>query len=137
MSLYQIVLRLARNPGFPDGDDRQGYVLVAPLDSGDRLDPDTWRENRKACTVIRFKPGDDRDADGLLTHSGSHWFFHYDEVEEGEDEPVFRLGEHRLALGDYVTIHESDGQSLTYRVVQREPLHLAKPLVSAAVESAQ
>lgn len=119
MSLNQVVLRLARNPGFPDGDDNQGYVIVAPLDADDRLDPVAWRANRKLCTVVRFKPGEARDADGFLTHSGSHWFFHYDEVEEGEDEPVFRLGEHRLALGDYVTIHESDGKSLTYRVAQR------------------
>ena len=46
MPLYQIVLRLARNPGFPEGDDKQGYVLVAPLDSRDQLEPDAWRENR-------------------------------------------------------------------------------------------
>lgn len=135
MSLHQIVLRLARNPGFPEGDDKQGYVFVAPLDSKDRLDPNAWRENRKACIVIRFKPGDDRDADGLLTHNGSHWFFHYDEVEEGEDEPVFRLGEHRLALGDYVTIHEGNGQSLTYRVVQRSLFRPAKPSVSVPAEN--
>jgi hypothetical protein len=123
MSMYQIVLRLARNPGYPNGDDSQGYVLVAPLDASDQLDAAAWRENRETCTVIRFKPGEDRDADGLLTHNGSHWFFHYDEVEEGEDEPVFRLGEHRLAIGDYVTIHESNDASLTYRVTQRTPVH--------------
>lgn len=119
MSMYQVVLRLARNPGFPDGDDRQGYVIVAPLDASDRLDVAEWRQNREACTVVRFKPGVERDADGLLTHNGSHWFFHYDEVDEGADEPVYRLGEHRLAIGDYVTIHESNGEALTYRVTQR------------------
>ena len=121
MPLYQIVLRLARNPGFPDGDDNQGYSIIAPLDANDRLDPEAWREHRKSCTVVRFKPGEERDADGFLAHSGSNWFFHYDEVEEGEDEPLFRLGQHRLAIGDYVTIHESDGQSLTYRVAERLP----------------
>jgi hypothetical protein len=127
MSLFQIILRLARNPAFPAGDDSQGYVIVAPLDANDHLDPEGWRENRKLCTVVRFKPGEDRDADGLLTHNGSHWFFHYDEVEEGDDEPVFRLGEHRLALGDYVTIHENDGQSQTYRVAQRTRFRPAQP----------
>jgi hypothetical protein len=131
MSLYQVVMRLARNPGFPEGDERQGYIVVAPLDAADRLDPGQWRENREACTVIRFKPGTERDADGLLTHNGSHWFFHYDEVGEGEDEPVYRLGEHRLAIGDYVTIHESDGQSLTYRVTQRSPYHVTQTKVTA------
>jgi hypothetical protein len=137
MSLYQIVLKLARNPGFPDGDDNQGYTIVAPLDSSDHLDPDAWRENRKLCTVIRFKPGEDRDADGLLTHNGTHWFFHYDEAAEGEDEPVFRLGEHRLALGDYVTIYENDGQALTYRVSQCSPFRLPQSAVAAVREGAQ
>jgi hypothetical protein len=129
MSMYQIILRLARNPGFPDGDEGQGYVLVAPLDAADRLDPKEWRHNRAACIVVRFKPGTERDADGFLIHNGANWFFHYDELREGEDEPAFRLGDHTLAIGDYVTIHESDGQSLTYRVTQRTPhrAHAAKP----------
>ena len=71
-----------------------------------------------------FKPGEDRDADGKLTHNGASWFFHYDEAREGADEPVYRLGEQRLAVGDYLTIHENDGQSLTYRVTQRTPFRV-------------
>lgn len=132
MPLHQIILRLARNPGFPDGDAGQGYILIAPLDSDGKLDAEAWREQREACTVIRFKPGVDRDADGRLTHRGSDWFFHYDEMREGDDEPVYRLGDHRLFLGDYVTIHESDGQVLTYRVTQNMPFR-PKPLNSAAL----
>ncbi len=123
MALQQIIMRLARNPGFPDGDASQGYIVIAPLDTSDRLDVDEWRQHRQHCIVTRFKPGLDRDADGLLTHNGSHWFFHYDEKREGEDEPVYRLGDHRLGPGDYVTIHENDGQSMTYRVTQRTPFH--------------
>jgi hypothetical protein len=104
------------------GQVSQGYSLIAPLDASDRLDLAAWREQREACTVIRFKAGLERDADGWLTHNGSHWFFHYDEAREGDDEPVYRLGDHRLALGDYLTIHESDGATLTYRVTQRTPV---------------
>ena len=137
MSLHQIVLKLARNPGFPAGDETQGYVLVAPLDQDGRLDPDEWRKKRDVCTVVRFKPGEDRDADGLLTHNGTHWFFHYDEVREGDDEPVFRLGDHRLAAGEYVTIHESDGESLTYRIAQSAPFHPVKSNAAPARETAR
>lgn len=126
MSLHQIVMRLARNPGFPEGDDGQGYIIVAPLDASDRLDALEWRQHRDDCKVVRFKPGEDKDADGKLTHNGSSWFFHYDEAREGADEPVYRLGDHRLAIGDYLTIHESDGQSLTYRVTQRTPFRVRK-----------
>ncbi|HVY87966.1 MAG TPA: hypothetical protein VG942_03810 [Hyphomonadaceae bacterium] len=121
MSLYQVVMRLARNPGHPDGDGGHGYIVVAPLDAADYLDPKEWRHCRADCTVVRFKPGHPHDADGWLAHNGTHWFFHYDEPEEGEDEPVFRLGDHRLAIGDYVTIHEGGGESLTYRITQRTP----------------
>ena len=124
MALYQIVLRLARNPGFPEGDPDQGYTLVAPLDAEDRLDPVEWRLHREVCKVVRFKPGEDRDADGKLTHNGSSWFFHYDEPREGADEPVYRLGEHRLAVGEYLTIHENDGQLLTYKVTQHTPFRV-------------
>ncbi len=137
MSLYQIVLRLARNPGFPDGDESQGYILVAPLDANDQLDATAWRSQRDVCTVVRFKPGEEKDADGRLSHHGASWFFHYDELHEGADEPVYRLGDHRLALGDYVTIHESDGQSLTYRVSQHMPYHVPKPSVPHAKEDAR
>lgn len=121
MALHQIILRLARNPGYPNGDLGQGYIIFAPLDATGRLDAQEWRGIREECKVIRFKPGVDRDADGWLTHRGPSWCFRYDEPQEGDDEPVFRLGDHRLLLGDYVTIHESGGEDLTYRVTQCSP----------------
>jgi hypothetical protein len=125
MSLTQVVLRLARNPRYPAGDVNQGYVITAPLDAEGRLSVEGWREQKDRCVVIRFKPGEDRDADGLLTHRGTHWFIHYDEEAEGDDEPVYRLGDHSLALGSYVTVHESDGSDMTYRVVQHAPVREA------------
>ena len=121
VSLTQVVVRLARNPGYPNGDPNQGYVIHAPLDERRRLSVERWRQNREACKVIRFKPGTDRDADGLLTHRGSNWYIHYDELNEGDDEPVYRLGEHSLEIGAYLTVHESDGRALTYRVDQHLP----------------
>ncbi len=120
MSLTRIVLRLGRNPdaGYPGGDDHRGYVITAPLDRDGKLDIDLWRTNPKGCTVVRFSPDEDEKADGWLTHRGSHWFFHYDEDDEGPDEPVYRLGDHTMRLGDYLTIHEADGDDLTYKVTE-------------------
>lgn len=120
MSLTRVVMRLGRNPdaGFPDGDNDQGYVVVAPLDKDGRLDLDLWRANKADCTVDRFSPDPAEKADGWLTHRGSHWFFHYDEEGEGPDEPVYRLGDHTLRLGDYLTIHEADGDDLTYKITE-------------------
>ncbi len=124
MSLMRLVLRLGRNPdaGFPDGDDAHGYVIVAPLDPQGRLDLETWRAHRERCTVVRFTPDDPKDADGWLSHRGDRWFFRYDEEDEGPDEPVYRLGDHTLRVGDYVTIHEADGDDLTYKITESRPI---------------
>lgn len=122
MALTRIVMTLARNPGYPDGDRTQGYIVTAPLTKDGWLDEGEWRDMREACTVIRFR-GEEHEADGKLTHRGGRWFFHYDEVEEGDDEPVFRLGDHRLSIGEYVTVFESGGQELTYRVEQHALVH--------------
>jgi hypothetical protein len=120
MSLTRVVMHLGRNPqaGFPEGDDRYGYVIHAPLNADGHLDVDLWRENRAACRVDRLSPHAEDRADGWLTHRGSHWFFHYDEAHEGPDEPVFRLGDHVLKVGEYLTIHEADGQDLTFRITE-------------------
>jgi hypothetical protein len=117
-NLTRLILRLGRNPtkGFPDGDDHQGYVIVAPIGLDGRLDLDAWRANKAACTVRRFTPGHKDDADGWLSHRGQHWVFRYDEDDDGPDENLFRLGDHRLFLGDYVTIQDPDGPALVYRV---------------------
>ncbi|WP_421792400.1 hypothetical protein [Hyphobacterium sp.] len=118
MALSRVVMRLSRNPGtsHPDGDDHRGYTIVAPLDGSGHLDLDFWRKNREKCIVLRFSPDEDEKADGWLTHRGSHWYFRYDEEDEGPDEPVYRLGDHVLRLGEYLTIHEADGEDLTYKI---------------------
>ena len=89
-----------------------------PLDKDGKLDADLWRAHKKACTVIRFSPDESEKADGWLTHRGANWFFHYDEDHEGPDEPVYKLGDHTLRLGDYVTIHEADGDDLVHKITE-------------------
>jgi hypothetical protein len=110
---------LGRNPdqGFPDGDDHHGYVVVAPLDTNGHIDVEQWRARKEDCTVRRFH-AHEPVADGFLRRRGDNWHFWYDEAEEGPDEPVFKLGDHRLAQGEYVTIREGDGSVLTFRVTE-------------------
>jgi hypothetical protein len=124
MPLTRVVMRLGRNPdaGYPEGDDSFGYIVVAPLDKNGALDLKLWRANKAKCKVVRFTPDHEDDADGWLTHRGDQWWFHYDDDEEGDDEPVYRLGEHCLRLGEYVTIHEADGDDLTFKVTEARPL---------------
>jgi hypothetical protein len=109
-------MRLARNPGteFADGDDHRGYTLVAPLTPDGKFDEAEYRKHRAACVVRRFAPDEDPQ-EGLLVHRGGRWFFDYGDQEEAE-EPLYRLGEHRFAVGEYVSVTDEDGRLLTYKV---------------------
>ncbi|MDO8900488.1 MAG: hypothetical protein Q7V15_03955 [Phenylobacterium sp.] len=122
MPLSRIVMRLARNPGteFAGGDDHRGYALTAPLTADGYLDEAAYAEKRAECVVRRFAP-DEAPADGRLARRGSRWFFDYDASDTDDDEPVHRLGEHRFALGEYVTVTDEDGRPLTYKVMEVVP----------------
>ena len=122
MTLSRIVMRLARNPGteFAGGDDHRGYALMAPLTQDGHLDESAYAKVKADCSVRRFAPDED-PADGRLNKRGSRWFFDYDEDDAADDEPVHRLGEHRFAVGEYVTVTDEDGRPLTYKVVEVQP----------------
>jgi hypothetical protein len=123
MSLSRIVMRLARNPGteFAGGDDHRGYALTAPLTEDGHLDAAAYAKAKDVCVVRRFAPDEDA-ADGRLNRRGERWFFDYDEDVELDDEPVHRLGQHRFALGEYVTVTDDDGRPLTYKVMEVTPV---------------
>ncbi len=122
MTLSRIVMRLARNPGteFAGGDDHRGYALVAPLTPDGHLDEAAYGAAKAKCTVRRFAPDEDA-ADGRLARKGKVWFFDYDEGDSADDEPLYRLGDHRFAVGEYVTITDDDGRPLTYKVMEVVP----------------
>ncbi len=116
MGLSRIVMRLARNPGteFADGDDHRGYTLCAPLTGDGLIDEAGFRQMRDDCTVRRFAPDEDAQ-EGRLARRGERWFFDYEEGA-ADDEPVYKLGQHRFAVGEYVTVADEDGRLLTYKV---------------------
>ena len=122
MTLSRIVMRLARNPGteFSGGDDHRGYALTAPLTTDGMLDEAAYAKSKGACIVRRFAPDEDA-VDGRLARRGSRWFFDNDDDDAADDEPVHRLGEHRFAVGEYVTVTDEDGRPLTYKVVEVQP----------------
>lgn len=122
MSLSRIVMRLARNPGteFAGGDDHRGYTLTAPLTADGHLDEAAYTKLRDKAVVRRFSPDED-PVDGRLARRGSRWFFDYDDEASADDEPVHKLGQHRFAVGEYVTVTDEDGRPLTYKVVEVQP----------------
>jgi hypothetical protein len=123
MGLFRIVMRLARNPGteFAGGDDHRGYTLTAPLTPDGLLDEQAYAKSKAQCVVRRFAPDEDA-VDGRLSRRRERWFFDYDEDDAADDEPIHRLGEHRFAVGEYVTVTDEDGRPLTYKVVEVAPV---------------
>ena len=115
MPMTRITLRLARNPSSPEGDPERGYVLLAPLGADGTIDADIYAAAKAACTVRRFGPGID-PVDGKLKRHASAWYFDYDAQRTSDDEPVFKLGDHRFLPGDYVTITDEEGTPLIYQV---------------------
>lgn len=121
MELQRITLELARNPG-SQAAPGQGYTILAPLTLEGRLDIDAWRTNPKACRVFRRHPDPAEQADGWLTHRGSRWFFHYDEEDEGDDETAYRLTDHVIREGEYITVEFQGETPLTYKITDITPI---------------
>lgn len=123
MTLNRIVMHLARNPeaGFADGDRGHGYTLVAPLTPGGEIDEEAWRTQKAHCTVLAFAPGEPL-REGLLARRGHNWFFDYDRRDSDDDEPLFKLEQHKFEIGEYVTIKDHNDRSLVYRIDSKTPL---------------
>ena len=118
MGLKRIRLELARNPGFPEGSARHGYELVAPLTDSGHLDTEAWRspELRRRCMVRRFWGGEEDQHGSLRFTRHRAWAFSYAPGEE-DDEPLHHLESHAIREGEYVTVREADGRTLTFRIV--------------------
>jgi hypothetical protein len=116
MSLKVVRLELARTKGFPDGDPNHGYELRAPLTKDGRLDAAAFKKSEQLCTVRHFRPdADDEHGELIRTRSGE-WALSYD-VGDADDEPIYRLKDHKFKEGEYVTITEHDGEARVFRVV--------------------
>jgi hypothetical protein len=111
----QVRIALAREPGHPEGDADVAYVIVAPLDTEDRIDSKLWREHRDACRIVRQRP-DEQDKHGHLVHRpGGGWAFHYDHEGGLSDEFGYHFADERFVVGEYVSISDH-GKMHTYRV---------------------
>lgn len=114
----QIRIELAREPGHPEGDRAVAYVIVAPLDADDRIDPELWRKHREACRIVRLRPDQEDDHGHLVHRQGGGWAFHY---EKTPDEIGFHFADERFVSGGYVSIKERGNQH-TYRIISVDRL---------------
>jgi hypothetical protein len=111
----QIRIELAREPGHPGGNPGVAYVIVAPLDADDRIDPTLWREHREACRIARLRPDRPDDHGHLVHRQGGGWAFQYGSGANMPDEVGFHFSDEPFVHGEYVSINEG-GKMHTYRV---------------------
>lgn len=124
--LRRITLHLARSPGNPNGNPRDGYDISVPLDEEGRLEPEFWRVDRDRCRVRRFRPGE-RDRHGWLLHraggaGGARWVIDYDDSTDDDNEVVFKLDSHRIAVGEYLSIRTGSGELVPFHISTIRPL---------------
>lgn len=117
MPLFFIRLELAREKGHPEGSERHGYEIIAPLDADGLLNREEWRQNRARCTVRRFWHGEPDQLGELIHTRGGHWALSYDPDTDLDDEPIYRLDRHEILPGEYISISELNQKQHTFRVV--------------------
>jgi hypothetical protein len=119
--LRKIRLELAREPGHPSGDNRIGYIIVAPLDANDKIDVEGWKQSRASCRVTRFRVNEEDSHGHLIRRPGGSWALHYDIDGNQDDEAGYHFGDERFMLGEYISIREDD-DTHTYCVASVEPV---------------
>jgi hypothetical protein len=120
IALKRIRLNLARSKDFPNGSNRHGYEIVAPLDDTGHIDPVVWKNHRSQCRVKRIWEGEETDA-GLLVHKPggtehARWIFDYNPEEQIDDEAGYRFESHIFVPDEYVSIRGADGNMHTFVV---------------------
>lgn len=120
MNWSAIRFELARTPEFPDGSASRAYIVHLPLLEIGHIDPEALRRAPSKAIVRRFWPGEP-DLVGFVIPTEGGWAFSYRDGSE-DDESLFKLPAHRIAPGEYLTVHEPDGRELPYRITEVIPL---------------
>jgi hypothetical protein len=117
-SFRHVRLLLSREKGHPEGERREGYDLLVPLDAEGRLDARQWKTHQALCRVRRFDEEGDVRIGRLRRKPGGQWYFDYEEGDS-DDEIGFRLGEERFVTGEYISIGRRASMH-TYQVARVE-----------------
>jgi len=122
MGLQRVRVELARDHDFPEGSNRHGYEFVLPLDAEGRFDASRWKRDATVCTARRFW-GKEPDRTGRLAHAGrERWAFVFDGAGGADSgEAIHHLPEHLFREGEYISVHEDDGKTRTFRIVRVAP----------------
>lgn len=115
MTWKTIRLELARTAKYPNGSTAHAYVFRVPLDDMGYIEPQELQKAEKRPEVRRFWHGEP-DQKGVVIATKNGWAFSY-RVGDDDDETIFRLKDHPIKIGEYITITETDGSELPFKVV--------------------
>jgi hypothetical protein len=115
MTWKTIRLELARTPRYPEGSAAHAYVLRLPVDDHGIVEAKPLHDAVEHPTVRRFWPHEP-DQTGVVIKQGQKWSFSYRPGDE-DDEAIFHLENHPIKLGEYLTITETNGEKLPFKVV--------------------
>lgn len=115
MTWKTIRLELARTADHPNGSEAHSYVFRVPLNEQGFIEPEVLKNAEKRPIVRRFWPGE-AEQSGVVITTPKGWAFSY-KVGDDDDEVIFRLKDHPLQIGEYLTITEADGSKLPFRVI--------------------
>jgi hypothetical protein len=118
MSWKTVRLELARTPDFPNGSPIRAYLLRLPLDPEGLIETAEFGATPALASVRRYWPNE-ADMIGNLVRKPAGWAFSHAPGDE-DDAAIFHLDNHPIRLGDYVTITETDGRKLPFRVARCE-----------------
>ena len=111
MNWKSIRLELGSTGEYPAGSVSRAYLIRLPLDDEDTVDKAAFLESPSKATVRRHWSSDP-DERGVLVESGSDWTMRCDH----ERHRVLRLNGTPLRLGQRVSVVETDGTILPFRV---------------------
>ncbi len=114
MNWKNVRLELARTREFPNGSAGRAYLLRLPLDDVGQIDECQISENPERATVRRHWPNEP-DRDGHLVRKRDGWVFSY-AAGDNDDEIQCHLEANPLRMGECVTITETDGVKLPFKV---------------------
>ena len=115
MTWKTIRLELARTSEYPQGSAAHAYVLRLPLDADGVIDEEAYEAERDRAVVRRLWLGEPEQS-GVLARKRRGWAFSYAPGDD-DDENIFHLETHPIRLGEYLTLTESDGEQLPFKVV--------------------
>lgn len=126
MTLHRVHMQAARSDAFPEGSKAHFYDFVVPLTNEGKLDPEAWKKHQQDCWVHRSW-GEEPDQRGLLLHTPSGWEVDFqttaatDTSSTPGTDPFFKLADHLIASGEYLSILEQDDEMQTFLIASVLP----------------